>query len=68
MKFGDKLYYENELTPKDIHLFKNAAFLHDIGKPHSYQDDEVRRFIGHPRKSSKIAYDILKRLEEKRKI
>ena len=27
-------YYENELTPKDIHLFKNAAFLHDIGKIH----------------------------------
>ena len=31
MKLG---HYENELTPKDIHLFKNAAFLHDIGKIH----------------------------------
>lgn len=31
MKLG---HYENELTPRDIHLFKNAAFLHDIGKIH----------------------------------
>ena len=31
MKLG---HYESELTPKDIHLFKNAAFLHDIGKIH----------------------------------
>ena len=31
MKLG---YYSNELTPKHVHLFKNAAFLHDIGKIH----------------------------------
>ena len=28
----------------DIRL---ALLLHDVGKPHSYQDDEVRHFKGH---------------------
>lgn len=43
----------------DIRL---ALLLHDIGKPHSYQDKEVRHFKGHPKKSSVIANNILKRL------
>ena len=40
-----------------------ALLLHDIGKPHSYQDDEVRHFKGHPNKSSEISKIILERLE-----
>ena len=38
--------------------------MHDIGKPHCYQDDgEVRHFRGHAQKSAEISKDILKRLE-----
>lgn len=44
----------------DIRL---ALLLHDIGKPHSYQDGEIRHFKGHPKVSSEIAYQILTRLE-----
>lgn len=43
----------------DIRL---ALLLHDIGKPHSYQDGEVRHFQGHPEMSAKISKCILKRL------
>lgn len=43
----------------DIRL---CLLLHDIGKPHSYQDDEIRHFKGHPLKSSIISKTILKRL------
>ena len=43
----------------DIRL---ALLLHDIGKPHSYQDDEVRHFKGHPEISANISKYILKRL------
>lgn len=41
-----------------------VLLLHDIGKPHSYQDDEngVRHFKGHSQKSADISYQILKRL------
>lgn len=41
---------------------KMAGFLHDIGKPFSYQDEEVRHFHGHPEVSSKMAEQILTRL------
>ena len=48
-----------------------ALLLHDIGKPHSYQEDEdgVRHFKGHPQKSAEIAEKILTRLgyEEQQK-
>lgn len=37
--------------------------LHDIGKPHCYQDKEIRHFIGHAIVSSEIAKNILKRLK-----
>lgn len=41
-----------------------ALLLHDIGKPHCYQDDgEVRHFRGHAQKSAEISKDILKRLD-----
>lgn len=40
-----------------------ALLLHDIGKPHSYQDDgEVRHFYGHPIKSAQMAREILTRI------
>lgn len=43
----------------DIRL---ALLLHDVGKPHSYQDEEVRHFKGHPEVSANISKHILKRL------
>jgi len=39
-----------------------SALLHDIGKPFSYQDEEVRHFHGHPEVSSRMSKDILIRL------
>ncbi len=45
----------------DIEI-KMAALLHDIGKPFSYQDEEVRHFHGHPKISAQMAEAILKRL------
>lgn len=30
---------------------KLSGLLHDIGKPFSYQDEEIRHFHGHPEKS-----------------
>ena len=42
----------------DIRL---CLLLHDIGKPHSYQDGEIRHFKGHSLKSSIISKDILTR-------
>ena len=46
-------------TDFDVRL---ALLLHDIGKPHSYQDKEVRHFKGHPKVSAIIAKKILKKL------
>lgn len=39
-----------------------AVLLHDIGKPFSYQDEEVRHFHGHPEVSAKMSESILRRL------
>ena len=40
-----------------------ALLLHDIGKPHCYQDDgDVRHFKGHAQKSAEMAVRILERL------
>lgn len=40
-----------------------ALLLHDIGKPHSYQEDgEVRHFHGHPKVSANMSREILARL------
>ena len=41
------------------------ALLHDIGKPHTYQEDEngVGHFLGHPAISAEISKDILTRLQ-----
>lgn len=43
----------------DIRL---CLLLHDIGKPHSYQEGKIRHFKGHPLKSSIISKTILTRL------
>lgn len=40
-----------------------CLLLHDIGKPHSYQDEQIRHFKGHPLKSSIISNEILHRLK-----
>ena len=39
-----------------------AILLHDIGKPFSYQDEEVRHFHGHADVSADMAKEILERL------
>lgn len=54
--------YALSLSPNtfDIRL---ALLLHDIGKPHSFQNDnDIRHFKGHPEMSAYIAKYILKRL------
>lgn len=48
-------------SPKDFDV-RIVLLLHDIGKPHSYQDEEIRHFKGHPEVSSDISYNILTRL------
>lgn len=44
----------------DIRL---SLLLHDIGKPFCYEEGDVRHFKGHADISSKIAYNILTRLD-----
>lgn len=40
-----------------------ALLLHDVGKPHSYQEDgEIRHYKGHADKSAEIAREVLDRL------
>ena len=39
-----------------------CLLLHDIGKPFSYQEEEVRHFRGHAKKSAQMSENILKRL------
>ena len=45
----------------DLEL-RMSALLHDIGKPFSYQDGEVRHFHNHPQISKQISERILRRL------
>lgn len=56
-----KKVIQNSKVNKDIRL---VLLLHDIGKPHSYQDDEngIRHFRGHAQKSAEISKLILQRL------
>lgn len=49
------------LNSKDLEL-NMAALLHDIGKPFSYQDEEVRHFHRHSEVSYKMTRQILTRL------
>ena len=50
------------MSPKDFEV-RLALLLHDMGKPFCYQDEEVRHFRGHPKKSAEIADKVLERLE-----
>lgn len=50
-----------ELSPKEFDI-RLALLLHDIGKPHSYQDKEIRHFKEHPKVSRSISKIILERL------
>lgn len=49
------------LNTTDIEL-NMAALLHDIGKPFSYQEGEIRHFHGHPEVSCQMTMQILARL------
>ena len=49
------------LSEKDFDI-RLCLLLHDIGKPFSYQDEEVRHFRNHAEVSSKISNKILQRL------
>ena len=49
------------LSKKDFDT-RVVLLLHDIGKPFSYQDDEVRHFHGHAEVSSDMSVGILNRL------
>ncbi len=49
------------LSEKDYDV-RLTLLLHDIGKPYSYQDEEVRHFRNHAIVSSNISYIILNRL------
>lgn len=51
-----------EKSDNDLEI-RLALLLHDIGKPHSYQEDgDIRHFKGHPQKSAEMAKEILIRL------
>ena len=47
---------------KNDFSIRMSLLLHDIGKPFSYQDEEVRHFHGHAEVSAKMAREILERL------
>ena len=49
-------------APQDLEI-RLVLLLHDIGKPHSYQDEDVRHFRNHALVSSQISREILERLE-----
>ena len=49
------------LSEKDFDI-RFCLLLHDIGKPFSYQDEEVRHFRNHAKVSSEMSKEILYRL------
>ena len=54
------------LSEKDFDI-RLCLLLHDIGKPFSYQDEEVRHFRNHAKVSAEISRNILNRLEYDKK-
>jgi dihydrofolate reductase len=44
------------------YIIRLTLLLHDIGKPFSYTEGDIRHYKNHPQVSSKISYDVLKRL------
>ena len=53
--------YALSMSTNDFEI-RLALLFHDIGKPFSYVDDEVRHFPNHPKVSRKITEKILERL------
>ena len=53
--------YALSLSKRDFEV-RLALLLHDIGKPFSYQEGDVRHFKNHPDVSMKMTEEILKRL------
>lgn len=53
--------YALNLSENDFEI-RLCLLLHDIGKPFSYTDGEIRNFKGHPEVSSKMSEEILKRI------
>jgi len=49
------------LSPNNIDV-RLVLLLHDIGKPHSFSEGEIRHFRGHPEVSAKMSKEILLRL------
>lgn len=49
------------LSKKDFDI-RLCLLLHDIGKPFSYQDEEIRHFRNHAKVSSDMSKEILQRL------
>lgn len=60
--WGHTLLAIKNVKSKDKEVLM-ALLLHDIGKPFSYQDEEVRHFHGHPEVSAQMTEEILTRLE-----
>ena len=48
-----------DLSEKDF-LIRLVLLFHDIGKPHSYQEGEVRHFKNHAKVSANMSKKILK--------
>lgn len=48
-------------SPNDFYI-RVVLLLHDIGKPFSYQEGDIRHFKGHPRVSANMSFIILNRL------
>lgn len=59
--WGHTMLVLDDLKDQSLDV-KMAGLLHDVGKPFSYQDEEVRHFHGHPEVSKKMSINILKRL------
>ena len=61
----DRLNIELAMNIKLISLLKIAALLHDLGKPSTWQIDDIgrHRFIKHEEVGAELAVDILKRLK-----
>ena len=53
--------YALSLSEKDFEV-RLSLLLHDIGKPFSYQEGEIRHFKGHPQVSGEMSRIILFRL------
>lgn len=53
--------YALSMSENDFEI-RLSLLLHDIGKPFSYQEGEVRHFKGHPLVSSEMAREILGRI------